>query len=61
MAYSCLFGLGRFRCFSGSSVWFFVCSGFVFVCFGFVSVLLLVLFFFIVFAFCFSFEGLRVR
>ena len=48
VAYSCLLGFGRFRCFSGSCVWFFFCSGFVFVCFGFVSALLLVLFFFIV-------------
>ena len=38
VAYSCLFGFGRFRRFSGSSVWFFFCSGFVFVCFGCVSV-----------------------
>ena len=53
VAYSCLFGFGRFRCFGGSCVWLFFCSGFVFVCFGFVSVLLLVLFlFFIVFVFC---------
>ena len=57
------FGFGRFRCFCGSCVWVFFCSGFVFVCFGFVSVLLLVLFLFLFVlfycfcVFCFLFFG----
>ena len=42
------FGFGRFRCFCGSCVWVFFCSGFVFV-----SVLLLVLFLFCFYCFCF--------
>ena len=40
VAYSCLFGFGRFRCFCGSCMCVFFCSGFAFVCFGFVFVLL---------------------
>ena len=62
VVYSCLLGFGRFRCFCGSCVWFFFCSGFVFVCFGFVSVccwrcscFLFSLLLFLVF--CFSFFG----
>ena len=77
MAYSLLFGFGRFRCFCGSFVCvcfllFRFCFCLFWLCFCFVVGLLLVLFLFLLFFvfFCFSFlvfvflcflEGLRVR
>ena len=76
VAYSCLFGFRRFRCFCVSCVCFSVlcCFCFCFVCFVFVLLLdcfgcwflfCFVLFFVLFVCFCFSFlffwEGLRVR
>ena len=62
VAYSCLFGFGRFRCFSGSCVWFSFCSSF----FLFVLVLFLFCCWCCSCSFCFCFflfflEGLRVK
>ena len=55
VAYSCLFGFGRFRCFCVSCVCFFFlcCFCFCFVCFVFV--LLLDCFLLVLFCFCFFF------
>ena len=72
VAYSCLFGFGRFRCFCVSCFCFSFCVGFdsvLFALFLFVVGLFLVLFLFLFccFVLCFLFvflffgEGLRVR